>query len=49
MRLRAALAAGVPMKLIDYSKYLEQSDEAGVSTEDGEFQDLAYADDVLEE
>ena len=43
MKLRAALAAGLPLKVIDYSEHEEQSDE------EGDFEGLAYAGDVLEE
>lgn len=46
MKLRAALAAGVPLKVIDYNEDEEQSDEAGDSTEDGDPEGLAYADTV---
>lgn len=37
------------MRVIGYSEDEEQNDEKGDSTEEGEFEGLAYADDVLEE
>lgn len=49
IKLRAALAAGVPMKVIGYSEDEEQSEQEGDSMEEGEFESPAYADDVLEE
>lgn len=49
IKLRGASAAGVPMKVFGYSEEEEQSEEEGDSMEEGEFESLAYAGDVIEE